>query len=402
VPREVVEQQMTTNGQQRGVLFVHLAAARNGAAVALLHFLRWLNRSGNRPFSILLSESGELLSEFAAVGNTWLAGKSRWCPGGLRSQVASAAGLERLARAAEKADLRSFAAGCHPALIYLNGFASANFRLIEVLDLGVPILTHVHELGLLFRAQAGSATPRMLSRTRRFIACSGAVKTNLVREHGVESARIDVVHASISVGDVHAQRSREDVLRELAFPIDALVVIGCGAMGWNKGTDIFVRLAQAVCKQRDRARFVWVGDAGGWLIAQHEHDIAMTGLANKVRFTGAVDRPADYLSAADVFVLPSREDSFPLACLEAAALGKPIVCFADSGGMPEFVEEDAGFIVPNLDVETMTDRLVALLDSSECRRILGATARRKVAERHDVTTAAPRIASIIENTIAEA
>jgi glycosyltransferase involved in cell wall biosynthesis len=393
---------MIGNNRRRGVLFVHLAAARNGAAIALLHFARWLNRNGSRPFSILLNESGELLGEFAAVGNTWVAGNSRWCPGGLRSQAASAIGLGRLARAAERSDLRSFAAGCRPALVYLNGFASVNFRLIEVLDLGVPILTHVHELGLLFRAQAESATPRMLSQTRRFIACSGAVKRNLIREHGVESSRIDVVHASISVGDVRAQRSREDVLGELGFPDDALIVIGCGAAGWNKGTDIFVRLAENVCKQRDRARFVWVGDRSGWMIPQHEHEVAMIGLTNKVRFTGTVDRPEDYLSAADVFVLPSREDSFPLVCLEAAALSKPIVCFADSGGMPEFVEEDAGIIVPYLDVQTMANRLIGLLDSSECRRILGATARRKVAEHHDVSMAAPRIASIIENMIAEA
>jgi glycosyltransferase involved in cell wall biosynthesis len=400
--RKIVNQQMTNNIRQRGVLFVHLAAARNGAAIALLHFLRWLNRNGSRPFSILLSESGELLSEFAAVGNTRLAGSSRWCPGGLRFQAARAVGLERLARAAERADLRSFAADCRPALVYLNGFASANFRLIEVLDLGIPILTHVHELGFLFRAQGGSATARMLSQTRRFIACSGAVKKNLIHEHRVESSRIDVVHPSIPVGDVHVQRSREDVLRELGFPNDALIVIGCGSAGWNKGTDIFVRLAQSVCKQRDRARFVWVGDSAGWMIPQYEHEVAMIGLTNKVRFTGLVNRPADYISAADVFVLPSREDSFPLACLEAAALSKPIVCFADSGGMPEFVEEDAGLIVPYLNVEAMAERLIALVDSSECRRLLGTTGRRKVAERHDVGTAAPPIASIIEKVIAEA
>lgn len=393
---------MISNVRQRGVLFVHLAAARNGAAISLLHFLRWLTRNDSRPFSILLSESGELLSQFAAVGNTRLAGSSRWCPGGIRFQTARAVGLERLARAAERADLRGFAAGCRPALIYLNGFASVNFRLIEVLDLEVPILTHVHELGLLFRAQGGSAMPRMLSQTRRFIACSSAVKKNLIREHRVESSRIDLVYPSISVGDVQAQRSREDVLRELGFPNDALIVIGCGSAGWNKGTDIFVRLAESVCKQRDRARFVWVGDSAGWVIPQYKHEIAMIGLANKVRFTGPVDRPADYISAADVFVLPSREDSFPLACLEAAALSKPIVCFADSGGMPEFVEEDAGFIVPYLNVEAMAERLLALMDSSECRRILGTTGRRKVAERHDVSTAAPRIASIMDNMISEA
>jgi len=387
---------MTNRSQRNGVLFVHQAAARNGAAVALLHVLRWLSRNGNRPFSLLLCEGGDLATEFAAVAMTETASKSRWCPGGIRSRATTAVGLGRLARAIERADLRRAVAGYRPGLVYLNGFACENFRLIELLDLGVPMLTHVHELGLLFRRQAGLAMPRMLSRSGRFIACSGAVRKNLI-EHGIESGRIELVHVSISVSNVCAQRSREDVLRELNFPSDALVIVGCGPGSWNKGSDVFLWLARSVCKQRERARFVWLGDVP---LLHYEHDIDKSGLGGKVRFIGSVARPADYISAADVFALTSREDSFPLVCLEAAALGKPIVCFADAGGMPEFVEDDAGFVVPYLDIETMASRVIALVDSRECRRILGETARRKVGERHDVSKAAPRIVNIIEATMA--
>lgn len=392
---------MTKTRERRGVLFVHLAAARNGAAMTHLHLLRWLSMNGHRPFSLLLCEGGDLFTEFAAVGRAEIASKSRWCPGALGSRLTRAVGLGWVASALEKTDLRRAAADYHPGLVYMNGFDRGNFRLIEVLDLDVPIVTHVHELGLLFRTQAGSATARMLSRTHRFIACSGAVRENLMREHGIESARIEVVHESIPVSDTSAQRSREEVLSELDFPSDALVVIGCGAGSWNKGPDIFFWLAQSVCRQRKRACFVWVGNVSSLDILHYEHDVVKSGLAGKLRFIGPVARPADYISAADVFALTSREDSFPLVCLEAAALGKPIICFADAGGMAEFVENDAGFIVPYLDVEMMASQLVALLDSQELRGILGEAARRKVTARHDVSKAAPRIAQIIDATIAD-
>jgi glycosyltransferase involved in cell wall biosynthesis len=146
--------------------------------------------------------------------------------------------------------------------------------------------------------------------------------------------------------------------------------------------------------------FVWVG--GGWSPdpEQFEHDIRKSGLAEKVRFTGAVTNPADYCGAADVFVLTSREDPYPLVCLEAAALGKPIVCFGEAGGMPEFVEEDCGSVVPYLDVAAMADRVIALLGAPELRQTLGAAARRKVTERHDIGVAGPKILEIIERTIA--
>jgi glycosyltransferase involved in cell wall biosynthesis len=86
-------------------------------------------------------------------------------------------------------------------------------------------------------------------------------------------------------------------------------------------------------------------------------------------------------------------------CLEAAALAKPIVCFAGAGGMPEFVEEDCGFVVPYLDLTAMADSIVSLLDSSESRTTLGAAARRKVTERHDINRTAPRILEIMERTL---
>ena len=119
-----------------------------------------------------------------------------------------------------------------------------------------------------------------------------------------------------------------------------------------------------------------------------------------MRFISASPKPSDYLAAADVFALTSREDPYPLVCLEAAALEKPIVCFASAGGAPEFVEEDCGFVVPYLDMMAMANRVVSLLDSGDCRLTMGMAARRKVLQRHDISRAAPHIRDIIERIIA--
>src|ERR1700730_8063766 len=100
------DQQMRPATQKGGILFVNHVAARNGAAMMLLHFLRWLKRNGDRPFSTLFVGGGELEAEFAAASDTWVASEGHWCPGGLRSQAARATGLTALSRAAERADLR--------------------------------------------------------------------------------------------------------------------------------------------------------------------------------------------------------------------------------------------------------------------------------------------------------
>jgi hypothetical protein len=95
-------------------------------------------------------------------------------------------------------------------------------------------------------------------------------------------------------------------------------------------------------------------------------------------------------------VLLSTEDPYPLVVLEAAALGKPIVCFAGSGGAPEFVENDCGFVVPYLDLEAVAERIAELIEAPELRKRMGTAARMKVQSRHDVNIAAPQILNFIE------
>ena len=364
----------------------------------LLHFLRWYKKNGNRPFSIFLGRDGELTPDFEDLAHTWALNRGHWHRYSLQTRFLFAAGFGEWARRAESRNAQRFAARCSPALVYANSIVSA--RIVGALAPRIPILTLVHELEFMFRVTQSPALAHLLARTNQFIACSNAVRENLIREHGVAEARVETVHESIPVAQVRPDRGREQIFKELNIPDGAHLIVGSGTLIWTKGPDLFVQLARAVCAERPEVHFVWVGGAGSSEFAQFEHDVRLLGLDGKIHLTGAVPKPADYFAAADVFVLTSRQDSYPLVCLEAAALAKPIVCFAGSGGMPEFVEKDCGFVVPYLDIMAMADRVISFLDSSDCRLPMGAAARRKVAQRHDISQAAPRILEIIERTIA--
>jgi glycosyltransferase involved in cell wall biosynthesis len=379
----------------RGILFVGHDAVRAGAQIELLHFLRWFRKNSKRPFSVLLGVGGELEPDFQELADTWSIDLSRWGPDTLWTHILVAVGLGTWAHRAEASDVRRFADKNFPALVYTNSVASA--RVLEILAPDVPVLSHVHELEFYFRAHPGRALSSLLARTDQFIACSNATQKNLTERHGVPATRIETVHESISVAQVRAKRTREQIFQELQIPVDGSLVVGCGTIGWRKGTDLFVHLARIVSQRRNSTYFAWIGS--GPSAAEFEHDICNSGLSDRIRLTGPVLDPYDYMGAADLFVLTSREDPYPLVCLEAAALEKPIVCFDGAGGMPEFVENDCGFVVPYLDIAAMADRVVSLLDAPERLSAFGLTARQKVLERHDISKAAPRILQIIERTI---
>lgn len=387
---------------ESGILFVLPLGERNGATTSLLHLAGWYKANGWRPFSSLFASGGEIVADYAKLAETWAIDSSHWCPGGTRTRVLKSIGLGGLAAVAEKEDIRRFAAHCSPGLLYVNSVTRGGRRLVEALDLHLPVVMHVHEMEWFLHRQAGSELPDILSQATRLVACSEAVRMNLVQAHGIGPDQVETVHESIPVGQIAPKRGRAEILQELGFPENALIVISSGILYWGKGADLFVQLAQAVCRRNRHVYFTWIGKSSPEQVMQFEHDVRVTGLQDRVVYAGAASWPADYYAAADVFALTSREDSFPLACLEAAALGKPIVCFADAGGMPEFVEDDCGFVVPYLDVRAMAERVLCLLDAPECRIKMGETARRKVTERHDVSVAGPRIMDIIERTIAGA
>jgi glycosyltransferase involved in cell wall biosynthesis len=85
--------------------------------------------------------------------------------------------------------------------------------------------------------------------------------------------------------------------------------------------------------------------------------------------------------------------------MEAALQEKSIVCFAKSGGASEFVEGDAGFVVPGFDVDEMAQRVLDLLSSPELCKRLGSAARQKVLDHHSISVGAPKIATIIQDAL---
>jgi glycosyltransferase involved in cell wall biosynthesis len=70
-------------------------------------------------------------------------------------------------------------------------------------------------------------------------------------------------------------------------------------------------------------------------------------------------------------LLTSREDPFPLVCIETANLSKPIICFEKASGTTEIVSQGGGFIVPYLDVEAMAEKIILYYEDENKRIIDG-------------------------------
>jgi glycosyltransferase involved in cell wall biosynthesis len=271
---------------------------------------------------------------------------------------------------------------------------------MQLVGVGRRLVHHIHELSYTTRELFGATEilKKAVSKTDFYIAASCAVRDFLATEIGVPVARIHVIH-EFPVGARQNDRqntSRQALRRHLGISDDAFVIGMCGVPEWRKGTDVFVQLAMFVNKLGGaKCHFVWLG---GDLHSHREalHDVTQAGLQDICHFLTAVLNPEPYFAAFDLFALTSREDPFPVAMLEAAASGLPIVCFAHAGGAPEFVGHDAGIVVPYLDITAMATACIELLMDGQRRRKLGDNARAKVQSRYTLAVQGPKFLTVLK------
>ena len=129
----------------------------------------------------------------------------------------------------------------------------------------------------------------------------------------------------------------------------------------------------ALVREKIRAKLVLIGDGPDSGAAQYL--VREKNLARDVHFLGKQDRVYQFLSQADLFLLPSDLESFGLAALEAMACEVPVVA-TNVGGLPEVVEHGIdGFLFPPRDVEAAAGYVLDILSRSDRGRALGQTAR---------------------------
>ena len=156
------------------------------------------------------------------------------------------------------------------------------------------------------------------------------------------------------------------------FPGRATGAVLCHASNFRpvKRPLDLVRIFARVRQQR-AAVLVLAGD--GPERAGVEAEVRRQGLERDVAFAGATPDLAPLLRASDLFLLPSENESFGLAALEAMSSGLPVIGSC-AGGLPEVVGE-GGLLFPVGDCDGMADAAVHLLSDEPRRALLGQAAR---------------------------
>jgi glycosyltransferase involved in cell wall biosynthesis len=217
-------------------------------------------------------------------------------------------------------------------------------------------------------------------------ACAGACAASYVTEHALQ-ARYRCPGYTVSISSIRLDPSRiRATPRMFDRPATRLICVG-GFEGLQKAQDVLVQAVGSLVRRGAELSLTFVGD--GRRRREVETSPAARELGNRVEFVGALP-PGDpvirALDAADVFVLPSRQEGLPRAMIEAMARGLP--CIGSTvGGMGELLPSEflvAPGVVQNLaEVIARVVRDPLLLTEMSKRNV-------QVASRYTATVLGPR------------
>jgi glycosyltransferase involved in cell wall biosynthesis len=379
------------------IALLSVSADIGGSETSLLELVRGLAAMPGYEPIVVLPREGPLEARARAAGATTrilpmpdaLLAFGEWSMRRIGEIGQQGITLARAAAAASRhrADLAALLRELDPHVIHTNGL-KMHVLGARAASSGVPIVWHLHEY-LTPRRMSRILLRHHVGRVSAVVANSHSVAADLVRALGAR-APISTVYNAVDLSEFAPEGSIAELDRLAGVPPPAPGVCRVGLLAtfarW-KGHDVFLRAVRAATAPI-RAYVIGgpVYDTGG---SQHTIEelrarAGELGIADRVAFTGFVDRPSTALRALDVVVHASTEpEPFGLAIAEGMACGRPVIV-SRAGGAAELVSDGVDALAtPPGDAEALAAALDRCAGDEALRTRLGAEARRTALRRFD-------------------
>lgn len=383
-----------TNIHPKRVLFVAHSANRGGAEYCLDTTLKHLNREQFEPLVVFPFE-GPMVDSVRRMGIEalvmpmchWLYfKKDLWYWKNLFGR--SYFNIRRLTKLIRDQRID---------LVYTN--TSAIFEAaLAARRAAVPHLWHVHEVLMPGNDMSQLLPVVWMQRLIKRYSNQVVFESNSARaafEATTPLSKVEVVYNSLrleaSMSDVNQHRS------EFGVPEGTKSIVFVGQFIDRKNPCLLIEAVARIAAENP-VRCLLVGH--GVLEDEMRGLIAKLGIDHLCKIVPFQDNIAKVMSAADVVVLPSKQESFGLVLVEAGAFGKPVIACNCQGPNEIIVDGETGLLVEQDDVDSLVRAITRLVQSPELACEMGMAGRQRVAELFSPTSNTLRIESLMERLCA--
>jgi N-acetyl-alpha-D-glucosaminyl L-malate synthase BshA len=219
-----------------------------------------------------------------------------------------------------------------------------------------------------------------------------------------ETTRVEVIPNFVDPEEFHPDDDRPDLRRLFPIlswegPVRPAVLLHASNFRTVKRVGDAVLALARILRTRPAA-LVLVGDGPERGVVQKL--ATSLGISDNVAFLGEQLQMGRFLAQADLFLLPSEQESFGLAALEALASGVPVVA-THVGGLPEVVRHgETGWLVPVGDPPALAEAVLKLLGDEPRRAAMGRAARADALARFQPEPVVARVEALYLELLARA
>lgn len=191
--------------------------------------------------------------------------------------------------------------------------------------------------------------------------------------------KIEIIPNGINSEDFDIPCTKIEARERLGLSPDDAILLFVGSLTERKGPQVLLRAMPMILRDTPDTRVVIVGSSTGYLksLEKLAHEL---GIESNIEFTGFVDDATKvmYYKSADVFVLPSFSEAFPIVILEASVCGLPLV--VSNLEVFRTIVEDGhnGIFTKTGDENDLAGKITHLLKNEDVRKKMGENGRKKI------------------------
>lgn len=196
------------------------------------------------------------------------------------------------------------------------------------------------------------------------VVVSKAVKEDVNRAFFVNKNKMKVIYNYIDIQKIRSM-AQENLSSDEEKIFKKPVIINVGRVETQKGQKYFIKAFKKIKEKVPEANLVIIGD--GSLMQNLKNLARELNVERDTYFLGYKPNPFKYVARSKVFGFPSLWEGTPMVVLETQALGVPVVAFNSQGGHVD-VLKNSGILVPEKDVDRLSENIIRLLQDENLRK----------------------------------
>lgn len=267
-----------------------------------------------------------------------------------------------------------------------------------VVRLQTPIFKQREILGLPANFFMEFLEKRSLQKATLIASISQNISEIITEKYGIDDKKI--VHSPLGVNSPKIEKPN--------FRANSYKLLFVGRLEKRKGVQELIDAMPKILSANSNIKIDIVGKdyfqaPGNISYLKYFQKVVPAELAKRVKFYGFVtsERLQNFYRECDIFIAPSRYESFGLIFLEAMAYGKPVIG-TSVGGIPEIIKDGRnGLLIDVKNPDQIANAAVGLFSNKDLRKKLGLQALKDVRDCFSVENMVKRSIEVYSKAIAE-